>query len=322
MKTTRVIFMGTPAFAVPALERLIADERFEVVAVVTQPDRPAGRGRREPLPSPVKQVALAHQIPVLQPRRLRNNPEAIAALQALQPDVIVVVAYGLILPKAVLEIPPYGCINVHASLLPKYRGADPIAPAILHGDSETGVTIMLMDEEMDHGPILAQRSIPIRPEDTRQSLAERLAEAGAELLLQTLPRWIAGEIEPQPQDHAAATYVRLLKKEDGEIDWHQPADYIARMIRAYDPWPGAYTYFKGRLLKILRARATDQQPTIGQPGEVIDTEDGLGVITGDGVLLLEKVQLAGKKAMDASEFARGQRDFVGSVLGRSASCEN
>jgi methionyl-tRNA formyltransferase len=310
----RVIFMGTPAFAVPTLERFITGEAFEIVAVVTQPDRPAGRGR-EPVPSPVKQVAQAYDITVLQPERLRNNPAMMDRLRELAPDVIVVAAYGLILPVAVLEIAPRGCVNVHASLLPRYRGADPITPAILNGDQETGVTIMLMDEEMDHGPILARRAMPIRPDDTRGSLTGRLAELGADLLIETLPRWMAGEIEPQPQDHDVATYVKLLKKEDGEIDWSQPADRIARMTRAYDPWPGAYTYFDGRLLKVLKARAIEVDTSKLRPGEVVTTDQGLGVAASDGVVLPDEVQLAGKRAMAIDAFARGQRDFVGSVLG-------
>ena len=306
--------MGTPAFSVPSVRRLVNGEVFDVIAVVTQPDRPAGRGR-EPVPSPVKRVAVEYDIPVLQPERLRKNPEVIDALRDLAPDVIVVVAYGLILPASVLELAPHGCINVHASLLPSYRGAAPIAPAIINGDLETGVTTMLMDEAMDHGPILAKRTTPIQPDDTRGSLTERLAELGADLLVETLPRWVAGEIEPQPQDHVAATYVKLLKKEDGEIDWNQPATRIARMTRAYDPWPGAYTYFDGRLFKVLRAQAIDIDASSAERGEVIEVDQSLAVVAGDGAVLLEKVQLAGKRAMEAGAFARGQRDFVGSVLG-------
>lgn len=311
---TRVVFMGTPAFSVPTLQRLIEDEKFQVVAVFTQPDRPAGRGRA-PSVSPVKQIALEEGIPALQPRRLRNNEQMLQALRDLAPDVIVVAAYGLILPADVLAVPPHGCINVHASLLPRYRGAAPVAAALLNGDAETGITIMLMDEEMDHGPILAQRSTPIRPDDTRGSLTEHLAVLGADLLMETLPVWLAGDLEPQPQDHAAATYAPMLKKDDGEIDWTQPAARIARMIRAFDPWPGTYTYFGGRLLKLLRARAIDVDTGGTEPGEVIATDHGLAVAAGDGAVLLERVQLAGKRAMDSDVFARGQRDFVGSILG-------
>lgn len=306
--------MGTPAFSVPSLQRLVGGTDFDVVAVVTQPDRPAGRGRA-PTVSPVKQIALENDITVLQPRRLRKNAEMVQILRDLAPDVIAVAAYGLILPASVLEIPPHGCVNVHASLLPKYRGAAPVAAAILNGDGLTGVTIMLMDEEMDHGPMLAQRSTPIRPDDTRQSLTERLAEMGASLLVETLPRWVAGEVEPQPQDHAAATYAHILKKEDGEIDWAQPASRIAHMTRAYDPWPGAYTYLESRVFKLLKARAIDIATADDRPGAVVETDQGLAVAAGEGAVLLERVQLAGKRAMDIDVFARGQRDFIGSVLG-------
>lgn len=310
----RVIFMGTPAFAVPMLERLIESKIHNVVAVVTQPDRPAGRGR-EPVPSPVKMVAREHDIRILQPETLRNASDTLDTMRDLAPDVIVVAAYGLILPKSVLEMPPHGCVNVHASLLPKYRGAAPVAAAILNGDEETGVTIMLMDEQMDHGPILAQRSTSIRSDDTRQSLTERLAEQGADLLVETLPKWVAGEIGPETQDHDAATYVDMLEKEDGEIDWTQPADRIARMTRAYHPWPGAYTYLDGQLFKVRKARAIEISTSDVQPGTVIETEHGLAVAAGAGAVLLQEVQLAGKRAMGIDAFVHGQQDFVGSVLG-------
>jgi methionyl-tRNA formyltransferase len=310
----RVVFMGTPAFSVPSLMRLIEDEAFDVVAVFTQPDRPAGRGRAPTL-SPVKQVALGHDITMFQPQRLRDNQEMLHVLRDLAPEVIVVAAYGLILPAAVLEVPPHGCINVHASLLPKYRGAAPVAAAILNGDEETGVTIMLMDEKMDHGPILAWRSTPIEPDDTRGMLTERLADLGADLLGETLPQWVAGDIEARPQDHAAATYTHILKKEDGAIDWTQPAIRIARMTRAYDPWPGAYTYLNRRVFKLLKAQAIDLVAVDVRPGQVVETDQGLAVAAGDGAVLLERVQLAGKRAMDIESFARGRRDFIGSVLG-------
>lgn len=306
--------MGTPAFAVPSLQKLIEGEAFEVVAAVTQPDRPAGRGR-EPTPPPVKQVAQEHDITVLQAKRLRDNAEIIDSLHDLAPDVIVVAAYGLILPAAVLEMAPYGCVNVHASLLPRYRGAAPVAAAILNGDEKTGVTIMLMDEKMDHGLILAQRSTPIQPDDTRESLTQRLAELGADLLTETLPGWVAGEIEPQPQDHDIATYANMLKKAHGEIDWTQPAARIVRMTRAYDPWPGAYTYFDGQLFKVLAAQAIDVETGDARSGQVIETDQGLAVVAGDGAVLLKEVQLAGKRAMGIDAFAHGQRDFVGSILG-------
>ena len=307
----RLVFMGTPDFAVPVLEALIG--RYEIVAVVTQPDRRARRGRKLEA-SPVKVVALAHDLSVLQPPSLRQ-PDAVAELRALAPDVIVVAAYGQILPAEVLAIPPRSCLNVHASLLPRYRGAAPVAAAILAGEEETGVTIMLMDEGMDTGPILSQATCSISPQDTRRSLSARLAQLGANLMMDTLPRWLAAEIEPQPQDHSQATYCRIIAKEDGLIDWSQSAVEIWRRSRAYHPWPGAYTFWRGKLLKVLRAEALPQWSGEGEPGQVMALDEGLAVVTGEGALLLSEVQLAGKRALSAEDFARGQRDFVGSVLG-------
>jgi methionyl-tRNA formyltransferase len=309
---TRAVFMGTPEFAVPTLRRLL--QAYQVVGVVTQPDRPAGRGRKLQ-PPPVKELALAQGLPVLQPRSLRKDPAAVQAIADLEPDVIVVAAYGLILPQSVLDIPPHGCLNIHASLLPKYRGPAPIPAAILAGDGETGVTIMLMDAGMDTGPIIAQRRTPIHPDDTTASLSARLAELGAELLLEVLPGWLSGELTPQPQDDAQATYCGLIRKEDGGIDWTQPAEFIARQVRAYNPWPGAFTFWRGQRLKVLRARPVEA-PTDSPPGTVTLVERLPGVITGEGVLLLEEVQLAGKRAMPADVFIRGHRDFVGSRLGQ------
>lgn len=305
----RLIFMGTPQFAVPSLRRLL--EGYEVVAVVTRPDRAAGRGRRVAF-SPVKEVALAWGIPVMQPRSLKEK-EVVASLQELEPQMIVVAAYGQILPPEVLAIPPFGCLNVHASLLPKYRGASPVAGALLAGEEETGITIMLMDEEMDTGPILAQARLPIAPQDDRGSLTEKLAYLGAELLLETLPRWLKGEITPRPQEDEKATYTKILRKEDGLIDWSMSSVEIWGQVRAYNPWPSAYTGFEGRPLKILRAGSIKGER--GEPGLVVATKEGAAVVTGEGLLALEEVQLAGKRAMGIVEFLRGQREFVGSRLG-------
>jgi methionyl-tRNA formyltransferase len=308
----RLLFMGTPDFAVPVLEALIG--QYEVVGVVTQPDQRVGRGRKVEA-SPVKVVALAHDLPVLQPPSLRR-PEAVAELRALAPEVIVVAAFGQILRAEVLDIPPKGCLNVHASLLPRYRGAAPVAAAILAGEEETGVTIMLMDEGMDTGPILSQATCPISPQDTRESLSAKLAQLGADLLMDTLPRWLAGEIEPRPQDHSQATYSRIIAKEDGLIDWSQSAVEIWRQCRAYYPWPSTHTYWRGKLLKVLKAKALPHWSGEGEPGWVVALHEGLAVATGEGALLLGEVQLAGKRAMDAEDFARGQRDLVGSELGK------
>ncbi len=306
----RVVFMGTPEFAVPTLERLI--EHFDVVGVVTRPDKPRGRSRA-PLPSPVKEVALAHQIPIFQPRTLRR-PKNQEPIRAWQPDVIVVAAFGLILPREVLDIPPHGCVNVHASLLPRWRGAAPIPAAILAGDEVTGITIMLMDEGVDTGPILAQRPEPIHPDDTTASLTQRLARLGADLLVETLPRWVKGEITPHPQDDAQATYAPMIRKEDGFVDWSEPSDLLERKVRAYYPWPTVMTRWQGKLLKILRARAhPDVEPSIS-PGTVIAWGEGAAVVTGHGVLELLEVQLEGKRALKIEAFLRGARGFIGSQL--------
>lgn len=309
----RVVFMGTPSFAVPILKALAAEKEYDLVCVVTQPDRPAGRGRK-PAASAVKEAALALGLPIWQPRTLRD-PEAVEKLRSLSPTVIVVAAFGQILKTDVLTIPPRGCVNVHASLLPRWRGAAPIPAAILAGDEETGVTIMLMDEGMDTGPILAQTAIPIRPDDTTGSLGERLSVLGAELLLATLPAWLAGEIQPRPQDDAQATVCKLLRKEDGQLDWSLPAVELERRVRAYNPWPGAYTMWRGRQLKILRAAALPEWRGPQTPGQVISLPEGAGVSTGRGALLLLEVQMAGRRAMGIRDFMRGQREFVGSRLG-------
>ncbi len=308
---TRIVFMGTPQFAVPSLKRLA--ERYTIAAVVTQPDRPAGR-KRQLTPPPVKEAALARDLPVWQPPTLRA-PEAAAHLRALAPDLIVVVAFGQILPADVLAIPPHGCLNVHGSLLPKYRGAAPAPAAILAGDTETGVTLMQMDEGLDTGPILVQASCPIAPDDTTATLRDRLCHLGADFLIETLPRWLAGEIAPQPQDEAQATYCRTIVKADGRLDWRLPAEQLARQVRAYIPWPTAFTFWQERSLKVLRAAPLPHWRGAGQPGQMIALDDGVGAVTGEGLLRLEVVQLAGKQAMTVEAFLRGQRDFAGAVLG-------
>lgn len=306
----RLVFMGTSAFAATILEALIP--QHEVVALVTQPDQFGGRGRKQLLPPPTKELALAHGIAVLQPPRLRR-PEAIAALRDLSPELIVVAAFGQILRRGVLELAPHGCINVHASLLPCYRGAAPIAAAILAGEAESGVTIMRMDEGIDTGDILSQRALPIAPDDTTAALTAKLARLGAELLIETLPRWLHGEITPQPQDEALASYAPQINKEDGRVNWAAPAAQIARMIRAYDPWPGAFTLYNGAPLKILRARALPGEGAA--PGRVLRLREGIAVSTGQGALLLEEIQPAGKRAMTAQAFLSGQREFLGATLG-------
>ena len=307
----RVIFMGTPQFAVPTLQALV--EHHEVVGVVTQPDGRAGRGRKVVV-SPVKQVATERELALLQPGTL-NDSEVVSCLAGWHPDVIVVAAFGQLLPPSVLDLPPYGSINVHASLLPRYRGAAPISAAILDGEPVTGTTIMRMDEGLDTGPVLTQAECPIAPDETTASLTAKLAELGAQLLIETLAGWLEGAIEAQPQDDAAATYCDQLEKVDGLLDWSQPAAYLDRQVRACDPWPGAYTTWQGRRLKVLRATPHPCWEDKGQPGQVLETAEGAGVATGQGVLELIEVQLAGKKPMPAGLFVRGQRDLVGGMLG-------
>jgi methionyl-tRNA formyltransferase len=312
---SRIIFMGTPDFAVPSLKALAKLEDTEIVAVVTQPDRPVGRGRRPSAP-PIKLATQSLGLEVVQPATLRDE-SVVAKLRALDPTVIVVVAYGEILRREILFLPPHRCINVHASLLPLYRGAAPVTAAILQGDSETGITVMLMDEGMDTGPILSQRRVPIHPVDTTATLGRRLSGVGAELLVETLPRWLAGEIDPRPQDEEAATYAPMISKSDGELDWSRPAQELDRRCRAYQPWPGTFTYWGGKRLKVLRAFAAAEQDAEATPGTVVRLVDGIGVTTGRGVLVLQDLQLAGKRAVSADEFVRGQRGFIGSRLGRS-----
>jgi len=303
--------MGTPEIAVPTLQALLAHPDFDVAGVVTQPDRKAGRGRKLK-PSPVKEAALAAGVPtILQPAKLRE-PEAFQALAALEPELIVVTAYGQILKPEVLDLPRYGCINVHASLLPRWRGAPPITAAILAGDPHTGVTIMQMDPGMDTGPILAQRAEGIRPDDTTASLSERLGRLGAELLVETLPCYLEGKIQPKPQPAEGVTLCRLVKKEHARIDWTRPAVEIERMVRAYQPWPGAFTTWQGQTLKIGKASVAEGE---AEPGRVIAWGTKAAVGTGAGLLIIERAQLPGKKMLDIRDFLRGRPDLIGAQLG-------
>ena len=300
---TKIVFMGSPDFALPTLE-LLAD-RYPVVGVVTQPDRPAGRGRHLKAP-PVKKLAQKLALPVIQPRRL-SEPEAMEQLRTWAPDLIVVAAFGQLLRPDVLDLPPHGCLNVHASLLPRWRGAAPINAAILHGDEETGVTIMKMDPGLDTGPVISQRAIPITPEDTAGSLFEKLAPLGAELLVETLPAYLRGDIEPQPQDDSQATYAPKLSRSDGKLDFSQPAQEIVRKVRAFHPWPGTFMRWQGERHKIHRAHAVSAtSPGVG----VLTTyEDYPAVGTSEGLLVLDRVQPACKQAMPGDAFLRGARDW-------------
>ena len=308
--------MGTPEFAIPSLEHLVLNQ-YQVVAVYTQPDKAAGRGRL-PVFSPVKTAAVNLKLPVVQPVNFKEA-EVVAQLTSLRPDIIVVAAFGQILPRVVLDIPAYGCINIHPSLLPKFRGSSPVAAAILAGREFTGVSIMLMDEGLDTGPVLARAQIPISGRDTTGSLTAKLSLIAAQLLLEVLAFWPRGELTPRPQDEAETTYSGLLSKKDGEIDWRLSAVDIWRRVRAFYPWPGCYTKWQGRQLKIIEAVPLPGPSRMGriEVGQVVALKrEGavFGVNTGDGVLGILKVQMEGKRAMSAAEFLRGQRQFIGTIL--------
>ncbi len=299
----RIVFMGSPDFAVPALEALSTD--FPVVGVVTQPDRPAGRGGVLKAPA-VKGAALRLGLPIIQPEKLRH-PEAMEALRTWAPDLIVVAAFGQILRPDVLDLPKYGCLNIHGSLLPRWRGAAPIQACIMAGDRETGITIMKMDPGVDTGPILARRYIPIAPDETAGTLFAKLAPLGANLLLETLPRYLSGELQPQPQPAEGITYAPMLKKEDGRLDFTRSAVELERQIRAMNPWPGASFEFNGVLVKVMRGRP-DGGKSPGM-GSRFNVEGFPAIGTGDGILILEEVQPAGRKTMPGKAFLAGARTW-------------
>ena len=307
---TKIVFMGSPQFALPSLRVLYSlggshTGGAHVVGVVTQPDRASGRGR-ELKPPPVKMLALELGIPIVQPEKLRA-PEAMDQLRAWTPDLIVVAAFGQILKPEVLDLPRYGCINVHASLLPRWRGAAPINAAILHGDEQTGVTIMKMDVGLDTGPMLAKRSIRLTRDDTAGSVTEALSHLGAELLIETLPRWIAGEVQPQAQDDSLATYAPTLKKEQGRLDFTRDAGELERRVRAMNPWPGAFMDFDGAILKIHR---THVEAGSAPAGERLIVQGQPAVGAGGGILILDEVQPAGKKTMSGKSFVAGARTWM------------
>ncbi len=295
-----IVFMGSPDFAVPSLKALAAI--YPIVGVVTQPDREAGRGRTLAAP-PVKTTALELGLPVMQPEKLRA-PEAMVQLQAWAPDLIVVAAFGQILRPAVLDMPHYGCVNVHGSLLPRWRGAAPIQAAILASDKETGITIMKMDSGVDTGPMLSQRAMPIKPDDTAGSLFERMSTLGAELLMETLPGYLDGLIQPRPQPEEGVTYAPMLKKEDGLLDFTRSAEELERRVRAFNPWPGTYFEWQGGLIKVHQAHVVEGK---SDPGEHLVLQKSPAVGTGDRILVLDIVQPAGKKAMEGKAFLAGTR---------------
>jgi methionyl-tRNA formyltransferase len=303
-----IVFMGTPEAAAATLEHLLQGSD-PVVGVVTQPDRPAGK-----ISSPVRRVAGRHHVPVIAPEKVRA-PDVLDTLSGWGPQLIVVVAYGRILPRSILELPPQGCLNVHYSLLPKYRGAAPVAWTILNGEEKSGVTTMKLVEKMDAGPIYLQAEIAVGKGETTASLQARLIPVGAELLLETIRRLKDGSLVPRPQKDEEATFASILKKEDGRIDWAQPAEIIERRVRAFNPWPSAYTHLQGKLLKIYRAAiaATEEK---GLPGEVVRADKtALWVATGQGILDLEEVQAENRKKLAAAEFLKGVRIEKGARLG-------
>lgn len=309
----RVVFMGTPDFAVGTLEAIIK-EGYEVAGVVTQPDKPKGRGKNMQF-TPVKEVAVAKNIPVYQPIRVKE-PEFIEELQKLNPEVIVVVAFGQILPKAILDMPQYGCVNVHASLLPRYRGAAPIQWAVIDGEKESGVTTMLMEEGLDTGDMLKKTVVPLEEDETGGSLHDKLAAAGADLLIETLKELEAGTSVRTKQDDTLSNYAKMLDKQLGHIDFTKPAEEIERLIRGLNPWPSAFTGIDGKTLKIWSATVVNQEAE-GKYGEIVEvTQDSILVKTGKGLLELDEVQLEGKKRMETDAFLRGYPVKVGTILSK------
>jgi len=306
----RLVFMGSPAFAVPTLRALA--QAHQVVGVVTQPDRPAGRGRAL-TPPPIREAARTIGIPVIQPARLRD-PDATGKVAAWAPDLIVVAAYGQILRGGILDLPQFGCVNVHASLLPRWRGASPVQAALRAGDPVTGITIMQMDAGMDTGPILSQAPLPVNDSDTGATLTARLAPLGASLLLDTLPPYLKGDLTPAAQDGSRVTYAPLLSKEDGRLDFTRTAAELERQIRAYDPWPGSFLEWEGRRIGILRGRASKAS---GIPVGVVTREDACPAVgTAEGTLVLEIVHPAGRQPISGDAFLRGTPAFAGGRVGQ------
>lgn len=318
MKKTRIIFFGSSDFAAPALEAIYEDKKYQIAAVITQPDQPKGRGLhlKESL---IKTQAQKYGLDICQPASLKTEA-AFNEIKALKAEIGIVAAYGKIIPQNILKIFPYYILNIHPSLLPKYRGPSPIQQAILNGDKKTGVTIILLDNEMDHGPIAASEKLKIKSEKlTCSELLKVLADLGARLLVEILPKWLDGKIKPREQDHSQATYTKLLTKEDGKIDWHEPAEEIERMIRAFEEWPGAWTIWRGKRLKIVKAILLHSKigcASNAAPGYLWLTEQKkLAVNCQPGSLILEHLQIEGKKTTKADEFLRGYPQFLGSILG-------
>lgn len=308
--TMKFAFFGTPEFGAIVLEELIKNG-LRPDFIVTETDKPSGRNQIPTAP-PVKIVAQKYSIQVLQPEKLDEN--FLSQIPNPTPDLFIVAAYGKILSKKTLALPSKGCLNVHPSLLPKYRGPSPVQTAILNGDTETGTSIMLMDNQIDHGPILIQKSTHIQDEENNLELQEKLAKIGSELLVEIIPKWMQSQIPIQQQDHEKATYTQIIKKEDGRIDWRKPADTISRQIKAYYPWPSSFTTFSGRILKILKAKVIMQQTNAIEMGTVFPVNNQAAVQTGYNCLLLEEVQLEGKNPTTIKDFLNGNKEFIGTIL--------
>ncbi len=316
----RIVFMGTPNYAVPALQAILQAENLKVVGVYTPPDRPRGRGLPLEM-SPVKALALARDLPVFQPPSLRPQSTQ-TELASLKPDLILVAAYGKLLPPGVLTLPPAGCLNLHPSLLPRYRGPSPVVAAILNGDEQTGVSLMLLDAGMDTGPVLSQQKLTLAGAETAGTLTAELFRLGADLFLRSLPDWTAGSLKAVPQDEALATVTRKLTRADGQADWTLPATDLERRLRAFTPWPGLTTHWQGKPLRLLAATPLDDAGALvkasgGKPGQVVPLpipDLPIGVVAGRGILALKRVQMAGRRAANAADFRRGYPGIIGSQL--------
>lgn len=316
-KKIRTIFLGTPDFGVSCLEALVSSDFFEVIGVISQPDKPVGRQQKITSPT-IKIIAEKHRLPVYQPEKIKTE---VALIEKLNPELIVVVAYGQIIPESILQIPKYGCINVHGSLLPRYRGAACLQAAILNGDHQSGVTIMQMDKGLDTGPILAQKKIKLDRQETLESLHDKLVIVGAKLLLPTLKKYVQGKITPQPQKEDEASYIKMIQKEDGRIDWSDTAKNIERKIRAFNPWPGTFSCLSDKNLGlkdiIFKIKAVRPEPIRSnkyQIGETFRYKNALAIQCGQNSLVVIKLQLEGKKAMETDEFLRGHETIIGSIL--------
>ncbi len=315
-QTIKTIFIGTPDFAVPFLTALIADPDFLISAIITQPDRPVGR-KQILTPPPVKSLAEANEIPVFQPEILKNNHLLISEIKKLEPDLIIVVAFGQIIPQDILDLAKLGCINVHPSLLPKYRGASPVQAAILAGDKETGISIILMDAKMDHGPILDQLAIDLSGNETNESLHALAGEIGPEFLIKTTKKFLAKEITPKPQDDTKAIFCSIIDKEHAKIHWSQPAEIIERQIRAFYPWPVSWTSWQGKKIKIFPSVKIKKSSELGankKTGEVFLDGKDLAVACGNNYLVIDNLQMEGKNAMTGEEFVRGNGEIVNDIL--------